>query len=182
MEFDPSKRAGLLTQPAVLALGAYAVNPAPILRGTMLLERLACETMGTPPPGAEEQFLLILKRKVPIDSASKPNVGPSVQAVTRRLTHLVLHLSITMRLGSGALPTTVNPSMHLVAFVCEAGSIEFGDAIELGEKLAQSHQILDCHVRRWADYASGYTLSDDNVELQQLQMNFRESDEILNSW
>ena len=77
-----------------------------------------------------------------------------------------------MRLGSGARSTMVNPSMHQVAFVYEAELIEFRDAIELGEKLAQSHQILDCYVRRWADYASGYTLSDDNVELQQLQLNF----------
>ena len=148
----------------------------------MLLERLACETMGTPPPGAEEQFPLIFhKRKVPIDSAPKPQRRPQCASCHARLTHLVLHLSITMRLGSGALPTAVNPSMHLVAFVCEAGSLSSLEMPSSREKLAQSHRILDCYVRRWADYASGYTLSDDNVELQQLQMIFRVR-WIWNSW
>ena len=56
VEFDPTKRAGVLTQPALLALGAYAVNPAPILRGKMILERMACETMGTPPQARKRRF------------------------------------------------------------------------------------------------------------------------------
>ena len=47
------ERAGLLTLPSVLAVGAYAVHPAPILRGKRILERLICQELGAPPPNAE---------------------------------------------------------------------------------------------------------------------------------
>ena len=50
VEFPRSERAGVLTLPSVLALGAYAVQPGPILRGKRVLERLACMDMGTPIP------------------------------------------------------------------------------------------------------------------------------------
>ena len=182
VEFDPSKRAGLLTQPAVLALGAYAVNPAPILRGTMLLERLACETMGTPPPGAEgaippdiseaegtNRFRTEAATSAPVCASCHEQINPPGFAFE--------HYDAVgqWRAVDNGEPVDASGSFRL-----RSGElIEFRDAIELGEKLAQSHQILDCYVRRWADYASGYTLSDDNVELQQLQLNFRESDEIL---
>ena len=52
-EFSPTERAGVLTLPSVLALGAYAVQPGPILRGKRILERLACMELGAPIQGAE---------------------------------------------------------------------------------------------------------------------------------
>ena len=52
-EFPPGQRAGVLTQPSVLAVGAYAVQPGPILRGVHVLERIACMELGTPVQGAE---------------------------------------------------------------------------------------------------------------------------------
>ena len=51
--FPPEQRAGVLTLPAVLAVGAYAVQPGPILRGVRVLERIACMHLGTPIQGAE---------------------------------------------------------------------------------------------------------------------------------
>ena len=52
-EFPRDQRAGVLTQPSVLAVGAYAVQPGPILRGVHVLERIACMELGTPVQGAE---------------------------------------------------------------------------------------------------------------------------------
>ena len=182
VEFDPSKRAGLLTQPAVLALGAYAVNPAPILRGKMLLERLACETMGTPPPGAEgaippdiseaegtNRFRTEAATAAPVCASCHEQINPPGFAFE--------HYDAV---GQWRALDNGEPVDASGSFPLRSGElIEFGDAIELGEKLARSNQILDCYVKRWVDYANGYTLSDDHVELQQLQTNFRESDEIL---
>ena len=40
--FPEDERAGLLTLPAVLALGSHPVHPSPILRGKRILERVLC--------------------------------------------------------------------------------------------------------------------------------------------
>ena len=53
-EFPADQRAGVLTLPSILALGAYAVQPGPILRGKRILERLVCphlEVAGNGPRG-----------------------------------------------------------------------------------------------------------------------------------
>ena len=51
-EFPAEQRSGLLTLPSVLAIGAYPVHPAPVLRGKRILERV--ETPGGAPPVAFE--------------------------------------------------------------------------------------------------------------------------------
>src|SRR5205814_8644310 len=51
-DMDPKQRAGLLTQPALMALLGHADGSAPILRGVFVRERLLCAPLPPPPPGA----------------------------------------------------------------------------------------------------------------------------------
>ncbi|MFT7626233.1 MAG: hypothetical protein ACI9WU_005428 [Myxococcota bacterium] len=47
---DPSQRAGLLTQPALLAVLAHSEQSSPIRRGLFVRDRLLCQPMPSPPP------------------------------------------------------------------------------------------------------------------------------------
>ena len=182
VEFDSNKRAGLLTQPAVLALGAYAVNPAPILRGKMILERMACETMGTPPPGAEGA--------IPPDISEAEGTNRyRTEAATSAPVCASCHQELNPpgfafehydAVGHWRAMDNGEPVDAAGSFTLSGGErIEFEDAIGLGQALARSEQVLHCYVRRWADYAAGYHLSEDNEELLGLQTGFVESDQIL---
>jgi hypothetical protein len=48
---DPTRRAGVLTQPAVLAMHSRADGSSPILRGRIVRERLFCHPLPPPPDG-----------------------------------------------------------------------------------------------------------------------------------
>ncbi len=56
VELGP-ERSGFLTQGTFLAGRAHPANPSPVLRGVLVLERLICLELGTPPPGAESAML-----------------------------------------------------------------------------------------------------------------------------
>lgn len=182
VEFDPSKRAGLLTQPAVLALGAYAVNPAPILRGKMLLERMACQALGTPPPGAEgaippditeaegtNRLRTELATSAPVCASCHQTLNPPGFAYE--------HYDAIGRWRAEDNNEPVDASGE---FTLSGGeTIRFEDAIELGTSLGRSAQILDCYSRRWASYSVGYPLDVDNQELLTIQEDFRGDDRIL---
>ena len=51
--YPSDQRSGILTLPAVNAVGAYPVHPDPIHRGLRVLERVACMDLGAPPASAE---------------------------------------------------------------------------------------------------------------------------------
>lgn len=53
----PDERSGFLTQGSFLAGRGHPTNPSPVLRGVLVLERLLCIELGTPPPGAESSTL-----------------------------------------------------------------------------------------------------------------------------
>lgn len=52
-----AERSGFLTSGAFLAARGHPANPSPVLRGVLVLERLVCLELGTPPPGAESTTL-----------------------------------------------------------------------------------------------------------------------------
>lgn len=50
VDLDPRQRAGILTQPSVLAAGAGPALASPILRGKFVREKLLCQMLPAPPP------------------------------------------------------------------------------------------------------------------------------------
>ena len=55
----------------------------------------------------------------------------------------------------------------------------FDNALELGQQLANSHQVRDCYVSRWVNYAIGLELASSNQGLLDLQAAFRQDDNII---
>ncbi len=180
-EFPPTERAGVLTLPAVLALGAYAVHPAPIIRGKLVLERLACQALGSPPPGAEAA--------VPPDteSAAATNRARTAQATSAEVCascHDTLnppgfafeHYDAMGRWRAEDNGETVDASGTLDLWSGE--SFAFADGVELARQLSTSTQVQDCYALRWARYATGVQLAPDQPTVAQLQEAFRADDDI----
>ncbi len=182
VEFPATERAGLLTLPSVLAVGAYAVHPAPILRGKRLLERLACQHLGTPPPGAEAL--------VPPDTDEAEGTNRArTEAATSPQTCAVCHSQLNPpgfafehydALGRYREEDNGEAVDASGSFILESGeTFSFSDGVELAYQMAGSPQVQDCYVSRWASYAVGYQLEDGQATLTSLQDDFRESDNVL---
>ena len=176
VEFPSTQRAGILTLPSVLAIQSYAVHPAPIRRGKMILERLACQTLGDPPPGAE--------------AVSIPDTEEAEGSNRQRTEHMTSSPACTAchdvlnppgfafenydvfgrwRAEDHAIPVDATGSFTLA----EGETFSFINGVDLAHQLAESTQVQNCYVSHWTRYAVGYELADTHQGLQQLQDEFR---------
>ena len=180
-EFPSTQRAGVLTQPSVLAVHAYAVHPAPILRGKHLLERFACFSLGAPPPGAEGQ--------VPpdVDEAEGTN-RQRTEAITSPNECTGCHQFLNppgfafenydafgrWREDDHGLPIQADGS-----FVLQNGEeFTFNNGVDLAYQLAQSPQVRHCYVHQWVNYAVGYHVPANHQALIDLQAHFQDQDHV----
>ena len=179
--FPSDQRAGLLTLPAVLALGAHSVHPSPILRGVRILERVSCTELGSPPAAAE--------------GARPPD---TVEAESTNRERIV---AVTSPTGCAACHDRINPAGFAFenydsmgrwrdtdndqpvdasgSLALEEDTLEFENGVELSQLLATNEQVQNCYARRWTDYAIGATLDETDPEVQRIQRDFRKDDNVL---
>jgi hypothetical protein len=179
--FPPEERAGVLTLPSVLALGAYAVQPGPILRGVRVLERIACMHLGTPVQGAETAL--------PPDTLTAESTNRErTAAATRPRTCNTCHRTINppgfafehydaigrWRSHDNGQPVDASGSLTLAG----GERITFTDGVDFARQLAASDRVRDCYVLHWTRYALGERLDTETPGLDALRAGFRADDSI----
>lgn len=179
--FPPEERAGVLTLPSVLALGAYAVQPGPILRGKRVLERLACMHLGTPVQGAETAL--------PPDTLTVRSTNRErTEAATRPATCNTCHRAINPpgfafehydAIGRWRSHDNGQPVDASGALALPGGErIAFADGVDFARQLAASGRVRDCYVLHWTRYALGERLDAAAPGLDALQAGFRADDSV----
>lgn len=180
-EFPPNERAGVLTLPSVLALGAYAVQPGPILRGKRVLERLACMDMGTPIQGAEAA---LPPDTLTAESTNRQRTATATSPAACISCHTLLnppgfafeHYDAIGKWRDQDNGQKVDASGSVTLTGGE--EITFTDGIDFARKLATSDRVRDCYVLHWTRYALGTQLDAQAPGLDALQARFRENDSI----
>lgn len=166
---DPAQRAGVLTQPGLMAAFAHETADAPILRGVFVRDRLLCLNNGSPPPNA------------PVDPPP-----PTGNAVTTRQRIELLHAAQPNCIGChegidgvgftfghydaiGAWRTMDSGQpVDARGTLSGSGAATDGpvaDAIELSQKLAASRVVSDCVAEQWTRYALGLDRGEINVPM-----------------
>ena len=181
VEFPRSERAGVLTLPSVLALGAYAVQPGPILRGKRVLERLACMHLGTPIQGAEaalppDTLTAENTNRERTTRATRPPTCESCHKLINPPGFAFEHYDAVGKWRARDNGQAVDASGSLALGGSE--QLEFTDGIDLARQLAKSDRVRDCYVRQWTRYALGTELEARPPGLESLQAQFREDDSI----
>ncbi len=179
--FPSEERAGVLTLPSVLALGAYAVQPGPILRGVRVLERLACMHLGTPVQGAETALppdTLAAERtnRERTASATRPGTCNTCHRTINPPGFAFEHYDAVGRWRShdNGQPVDASGSLALAG----GERITFTDGVDFARQLAASGRVRDCYVLHWARYALGDRLDAAPPGLDALQAGFRADDSI----
>ena len=180
-EFSPTERAGVLTLPSVLALGAYAVQPGPILRGKRILERLACMELGAPIQGAETA---LPPDTLTAERTNRERTAAATSPPTCRFCHQKInppgfafeHYDAIgqWRDRDNGHPVDASGSLTLTG----GEEITFTDGIDFARQLATSDRAKDCYVLHWTRYALGDQIEDAAPGLEPLQRGFRENDSI----
>jgi len=179
--YPAAERAGILTLPSVLALGAHPVHPSPVLRGVRILERVACIELGTPPPGAEGE------RPPDISEAESTN-RERTEAVTSDQPCAGCHDIINpvgfafehydsmggFRTEDNGLPVDASGTLEL-----GDDRLKFDDAVDLSRQLATHTLVQDCYASRWVDYAIGVPIDPTDPDMERLLKDFGKDDHVL---
>ena len=179
--FPPGERAGVLTLPSVLALGAYAVQPGPIPRGVRVLERLACMHLGTPVQGAETA---LPPDTLTAESTNRERTAAATRPRTCNTCHRTInppgfafeHYDAIGRWRSHDNGRLVDASGALT--LAGGERIAFADGVDFARQLAASRRARDCYVLHWTRYALGEGLDAAAPGLDALQAGFRADDSI----
>ena len=172
VNLDPKQRAGILTQPALLALWSTATTGThPSMRGTIMLEKVFCDLVPPPPPS--------------IPSSPAPSAGMTQRKVTEAIStqspacggcHLIMDppgLAYENFDSIGQWRTTDNGSPVDVSGLQLSQQtlgepVSFNGPIELAAIAAQAPAAQKCMVRQWEAFVLGKTSAsalDSNIDL-----------------
>ncbi len=176
------ERAGLLTQPAMMARHAHADQSSPVHRGQIVRESLLCQPLPPPPPEVDN---------VPPDPEPGATTRERFEQHTQDPSCAGCHKLIDgigfgfeHYDGTGAFRTldeglAVDASGELVATDVDG---TYDGAIELSERLAGSAVVRECVARQWFRYSLGrMDAAADGCATQQLTERFEGSDDQLRS-
>jgi hypothetical protein len=174
---DP--RAGLLTQPGLLALLSHSNQTAPVIRGAFVRERILCEPIPPPPPSV---------------NAIPPDPDPSATTRERFRQHTAdaacasCHQLIDGigfgferydQLGNYRATENgldVDESGEVINIGEEGLDGPFAGAAELSTKIAQSPRARDCLATHWYRYTYGrQEQAEDSCSLDQVKERFASS-------
>lgn len=151
-----SERAGLLTQPGVLASTSHGIGHSPILRGVLVLGRVLC----TPPPPPPDDVDIGVADEEPVEGGRLLTTREKLERTHGTAECSNCHDAIDGigfaferydGLGRYRLEengATVDPTGML-------WGEEVADAVELGETLAEDAMMRECLATQWYRFALG---------------------------
>jgi hypothetical protein len=156
--YEDPNRAGILTQPGLMALLAHADQSAPVQRGKFVREQLLCQPLPPPPPDVDttppDPDLNATTRERFRQHSADPRCGGCHRLLDRVGFGLegFDHLG-RVRTEENGLPLDTS------GYVEDGGDPnlegEFNGALELAGKLAVSPQVEACLATQWFRYGMG---------------------------
>jgi hypothetical protein len=173
VDLDPTQRAGLLTQPALMTVLGKADRSSPVLRGKFVRERLLCQPISPPPsnivitppqltPGVTTRQMFSMHDKVEPCKSCHTLMDP-------------IGFGLENYDGVGKWRTVDQGQAVDATGTMSASDVDgtFNGAVELAKKLAQSQEVNDCVVTEWFRYAFGRGESaDDACTMANLKQSF----------
>ncbi|HSU41396.1 MAG TPA: DUF1592 domain-containing protein [Polyangiaceae bacterium] len=177
VSLDPTRRAGILTQAAFLAVQAHPNQTSPVRRGVVVLRNVMCADLPNPPPNVNN---------------ATPNLDPDATTRERFAEHTAspqcagCHTLIDpigfgfehydaigqYRTSENGMPIDSSGELTLA----DGSTAGFDDAIGLSKALAASPDVRKCVARQWFRYGLGRVETDaDACSLAQIDDAFAAS-------
>lgn len=174
VDLDPDQRAGLLTQPSILAVNAHADQTSPVHRGKFVRERLLCEPISPPPPNVKA-----VPPPVDPDATTRERFAQhSTDPACSGCHHLMDPIGFGFEHYDGigkwrdqdqGLP--VDAGGEVIGSQDVNGT--FDGAVELAKRLGQSEEVRSCVVKQWFRYGQGRPVTaEDACTMAALQTTF----------
>ncbi len=172
------QRAGLLTQPAVMARHAHADQTSPVHRGQMVRENVLCQLLPPPPPEVDN-----VPPNPDPDATTRERFEAHSEVDQCRECHVLIDgigfgfenydATGAFRTMEGDLP--VDASGEIVGTDDSNGT--FDGAVELAQILATSEEVRRCTSQQWFNFALGRVQGEeDSCSTEQIHQAFVDSD------
>jgi len=161
----PSERAGLLTQPALQALGSLANRTSPSRRGTEIARRFFCQTVPAAPPNISGLD------PIPPGTSVRQALNMSIQSASCSACHALfdpLGLPFEAFDAIGRARSTdngvpVDPTAADVPELARGGvAVGVDGPVELATKMAGDASVQSCFARKWLEFALGREIASPN--------------------
>jgi hypothetical protein len=175
---DPTQRAGILTQPAVLAGLANPDTTSPIRRGVMIRRNLMCQNLPDPPPEAPTvlppaQGQETTRQRV-TRVTSQSSVCASCHGFINDVGFSFEHYGPAGEWQTQDNGLPIDASGKLTGTAASDGT--FDGAPQLASRLAGAKEVQSCYSTQWVRFALGRKEQPaDNCELQELSAAFSTS-------
>lgn len=158
VDFPADERAGLITQPALLAMLAHAEQTSPIHRGIFVREKLLCEQLPPPPPD-----LVITPPSPDPNSTTRERFAAHTEEESCQNCHILIDpigfgfegydALGRFRETENGLP--IDDSGELLYTWSQDSALEgpFSGAVQLAHRLADAPQARDCVATQWWRFA-----------------------------
>lgn len=176
---DPSQRAGLLTQGAIVSMLAKTNQTSPVLRGKFVREQLLCFTMPPPPVGVSIKVPDLSPTLTTRQRFSMHSADPACSACHSLMDPIGLGFegfdaAGGYRTTENGVAVDVSGSVNGAVDAELAGA--FNGIVDLEKKLGASSTVQQCVTTQWFRYAYGRkeTTGDaaDTCSLDALQTQF----------
>ncbi|MCA9705643.1 MAG: DUF1592 domain-containing protein [Myxococcales bacterium] len=177
------ERAGLLTQPAVMARHAHADQTSPVHRGKLVRENFLCQPLPAPPPDVDNVPPDPDPNSTTRERFEEHEENPACAPCHKLIDGLGFGFENYDAVGAfrsmeGDLP--VDASGEVVNTEDINGA--FDGAVELAGKLAVASETADCMAKQWFRFSLGRMDTDlDSCTMESLSTAFEESDQDVHS-
>jgi hypothetical protein len=151
---DPTKYAGIMTQPTLMASLAHPAVSSFVLRGKFVRKQLLCQPVGSPPANAQAVFASL---SIPTDAPGKTVSAAILSVPACASCHGFLNpagLAFENFDGIGRYRTTyetgaaIDPSGSLPGVGAAGETLTFADQRDLMRQLAAHSEVSDCFTRQ----------------------------------
>ena len=177
--FDSAERAGLLTQPGLMALLAHPDQSTPVRRGLFIREQLLCDPLPPPPPNVDTtppdpDPNLTTRERFAVHSSSS-----DCAICHDRMEPIGFALEKYDQLGrfrADEHGLAIDTSGQVIGSEDPVFSDPFDGAPDLAARLASSSQVRDCLATQWYRYAMGrIEEAPDLCSVEQAKQSFADS-------
>lgn len=160
VSWDATPRAGLLTQASVLTAASQRSQHSPVRRGKLVRTRMFCQPIAAPPPS-----LMVVSPPPSTTNTTRQrfeaHAAPSCMGCHRLMDPI--GFSFEHYDGIGAYRANENTFAIDSTGALEGTDVDgnFGDALDLSQRLGDSEQVRSCFVQHWQQFGLARAVSAD---------------------
>jgi hypothetical protein len=174
VDLDPRQRAGLLTQPGLLAMLGKADQSAPILRGVFVRERLLCAPLPPPPPGASTIPPNTPAARTTREFYANLTAPSPCNACHDQINPIGFGFEHYDAIGRWRDQDGITPVDATGQLTVSDAAGAFDGAVELAGRLAESRDVEACLARQWFRFGFGrFELAGDLPFIDQIAARLR---------